>query len=145
MLPLVHSEVQILSCKVLLRYTLFSCIFTQNLKEMPLKSYGDLWCFLRSKFCLVRSCYGKHFFLVYSRKILKYATEIVASGAFWGPNFVLQCPTKVYICFVYSRNVLKKSLKCWPLCILRSYFLSCKVLLMHTFCFVYSRNWKIII
>ena len=49
------------------------------------------------------------FFLVYSRKILKYATEIVASGAFWGPNFALQGPTKVYIFVVYSRNILKNA------------------------------------
>ena len=33
----------------------------------------------------------------------------MASGAFWGPNFVLQGPTKVYIFVVYSRNILKNA------------------------------------
>ena len=33
----------------------------------------------------------------------------MASGAFWGTNFVLQDPTKLYIFVVYSRNILKNA------------------------------------
>ena len=69
-----------------------------------------------------------------------------ASGAFWGPKFVLQGLTKLYkLLFVYSRSVFKKEkpLKWWPLVHSEILNLSCKVLLTFTFfLFIHEKNGK---